>query len=63
MAHECLESWWGIAETEKHDCGFIKTEGSDECGLPLIFLLNMNVVVTLSYVELGEESGVLHVID
>ena len=63
MVHEGLESWWGIAETEKHDCGFIEAEGSDEHSFPLIFLLNANVVVTLLYIKLGVEGGVLHVID
>ena len=55
MVHECLESQWGIAETEKHDCGFIKAEESDECGFPLIFLSNANVVVTPLHIELGEQ--------
>ena len=50
MVHEGLESQWGIAETEKHDCGFIEAKGSDERSFPLIFLSNVNVVVTPSYV-------------
>ena len=63
MIHEGLEGWWGIAETEKHDCGFIEAEGSDKCSFPLIFLSNVNVVITPSHIEFGEEGGVLHVID
>ena len=46
MVHECLERWRSIAETEKHDCGFIETEGSNEYGLPLIFFSNVNIVIS-----------------
>ena len=63
MVHEGLESQWGIAETEKHDCGFIEAKRSNECSLPLIFFMNMNIVITPSDIEFGEEGGVFHVID
>ena len=63
MVHECLECWRSIAEAEKHDCGFIETEGSNECGLPLIFFTNVNIVISPSDVEFGKEGGVFHVID
>ena len=52
-----------LQKPKKHDCRFIDAEGSDERSLPLIFLSNMNVVVTPSYIKLGEEGRVLHVID
>ena len=63
MVHEGLECRRSIAETEEHGCGFIETEGSNECGLPRIFFINVNVVISRSDVELGEEGGVFHVID
>ena len=63
MVHEGLECQRSIAETEKHDCGFIETEGSNECGLPLIFFINANVVISPSDIELGEVGGVFHVIN
>ena len=63
MVHEGLEHWRSIAETEKHDYGFIETEGSNECGFPLIFFVNANIVISPSDIEFGEESGVFHVID
>ena len=44
MVHECLERRRSIAETEKHHCGFIEAEGSNECSLPLIFVMNANIV-------------------
>ena len=63
MVHEGLEGWWGIAETEKHDCRFIEAKGSNEHSLPLIFLSNVNVVITPSYIKIGKEGGILHVIN
>ena len=63
MVHECLEHWRSIAETEKHDCGFIEAERSNERSLPLIFFANANIIISPSDIEFGEEGGVLHVID
>ena len=63
MVHECLECRRSIAETEKHDCGFIEAEGSNERSLPLIFFVNVNVVISPLYIKFGEEGGILHVID
>ena len=63
MVHECLECRRSIAETEKHDCGFIEAEGSNECGLPLIFFVNVNIIISPSDIKFGEEGGVFHVIN
>ena len=63
MIHEGLECWRHVAEAEKHDSEFIETEGSNECGFPLILFVNVNIVITPSYIEFGEEGGVFHVID
>ena len=63
MVHEGLERRRSIAEAKKHNGGFIETEGSNECGLPLIFFMNMNIVITPSDIEFGEEGGVFHVIN
>ena len=63
MVHECLEGRRGITEAKEHDSGFVETEGSDECCLPLIFLLNVNVVIAPTNIKLSEQSRVLHVID
>ena len=63
VVDEGLERQRSIAETEKHDCGFIEAESSNECSLPLIFFADMNVVITPSDIEFGEEGGVFHVIN
>ena len=54
MVHEGLKSAGGIAESEEHDSWFKKSKRSDECSFPLIFLMNMDVVVTPANVEFSE---------
>ena len=53
----------GIAESKEHDSGFKESNGGDESGLPLIFLLDVNVVISPTNVEFGEQGGFFHVID
>ena len=63
VIHKCLECGWGIVEAEEHYCGFKEPEGSDECSLPLISLMDSNVVVPPTNIKLGKKGGVLHVIN
>ena len=63
MIHEHLKSQRGIAETKEHYNGFKEAERSDEFCFPLVFLLNANVVIAPSNIKLGEQCGVLHIID
>ena len=63
MIHEHLKGRRGITEAKEHDGGFEETERGDECCLPLIFLLNANVVIAPSNIKFSEQSRVLHVID
>ena len=63
VIHKCLKSWWGIAKTKEYDSGFKEAKGSDECGLPLIFFPDADVVVSPLDIKLGKESGVLHIVN
>ena len=63
MIHEHLKSWRGVTETKEHYSGFKEAERSNECRFPLVFLLNANVVIAPSNIKLGEQCGVLHIID
>ena len=63
MIHECLKCGGSIAETEEHDGGFKESHGSNESGFPLILLPNANVVISPTNVKLGEQGGLLYVID
>ena len=63
VVYKCLKHWWGVAETKEHDSGFEEAKGGDKCGFPLILFANMDVVISPSNIKLGEQSGVLHVIN
>ena len=63
VVHKGLECRWCIAKPKEHHYWFEKSQGCDEGGFPLVFLLNADVVIAPSDVELREESGVLHVVD
>ena len=63
MVHECLESWEGITAAEKHDSGFVEAKGGDEHGFPLVFFSDVDVVVSPADIELGEQHGVLHIVN
>ena len=63
MVHEGLEGGGSIAESKEHDSGFKESHGGNEGSFPLIFLLNVNVVISPTNVEFGEQSGLLHVIN
>ena len=63
MVYEGLKGTGGIAESEEHDSWFKESERGDEHSFPLIFLMNMDVVVTPVNVEFSEVSGVLHVVN
>ena len=63
VIHKCLECGGSIAESKEHDSGFKKSHGGNESGFPLILLSDANVVISPMNVKLGEEGGLLHVID
>ena len=63
MVHESLEGGGSVAEPKEHDGGFKESHGGDEGGLPLIFLSDVNVVISLMNVEFGEQGGFFHVVD
>ena len=63
MIHKGLKSAGGIAKSKEHDGWFKKSKRSDERSLPLIFLMNTDVVIAPANIEFSEVSGVLHVIN
>ena len=63
VIHKHLESGWGIAETKEHDCWLKKTKGGNKSGFSLVFLVDVDVVITPSDIELSEECGLLHVVN
>ena len=63
MVHESLEGGGSVAESKEHDGGFKESHGGDESGLPLIFLLDANVVISPMNVKFGEQGGFFHVVN
>ena len=63
VIHECLKCGGSIAESEEHDGGFKESHGGNESGFPLILLSDVNVVISPTDVELGEQGGFLHVVN
>ena len=63
VIHERLECGGSIAESKEHDGRFKDSHGGNESGFPLILLSDVNVVISPTNVELGEQGGFLHVIN
>ena len=52
-----------IGHSEEHDSGFIKSSVGDEGGLPLVAFLDSDIVVSPSYIKLGEDLGIFKFVD
>ena len=63
MVYECLKCEGSIAKSKEHDSGFKQSHGSNEGSLPLVLLLDVDIVVSPANVKLGEQGGLLHVIN
>ena len=61
--HKCLKCQWGATKSEKHHCWFEQSKRRDEGSLPFITLLDLNVIISPSYVKLGKERELAKVID
>src|ERR1700677_237648 len=54
LVHHCLKSGGGIAKAEKHDCGFKEAIACFEGRFVFVAFLDSHVVISPSYVQLGE---------
>ena len=63
VVHEHLEGGWSIATTKEHDGGFEESHWGDKGSFPLILFLEADVIVSPSYVKLGEYGGSFHVVN
>ena len=63
MIHEHLKSRRSVTKAKEHHGGFEEADRSDECCFPLVFLPNTNIVITPPNIKLGEQCGVLHIVD
>ena len=58
VVHESLECGGGVAQTKEHDGGFKESFVGDEGRLPLVTILDMDVVVPPSNVEFCEVASI-----
>ena len=63
MVYEGLECGWCIAKSKEHYCWFEESEGSDKGSFPLVFLMDMDVVVVPLDIKFHEEGGIFHVVN
>jgi len=63
MVHECLKRRWRVALAKEHHRRFIEPVRSSESGLPLVGLLNPNIVVSPSDIEFRKVVRVFERID
>ena len=58
IRHESLKSGGRIGHAEEHDGRFIESSVGDEGGFPLVAFLNSDIVISPSYIKLGEDLGI-----
>ena len=56
--HHPLEGGRRVAETKEHDSGLKQAPVGPEGGFPLISLLDTNMVVSISHIDLREDVGI-----
>lgn len=54
--HHHLEGGWRVHESKEHHKGFKKPFGCQKRSFPLVFFLNLDVIVAPSYVKLCKQS-------
>ena len=63
MVHESLEGGESVAKSEEHNSGFKESHRGDKGSLPLIFLLDTNVVISPTNIKFCEQGRFLHVVN
>ena len=63
VVHHGLEGGWRVGEAKEHDRWFEESPVRPKGCLPLISLLDPDIVVTLSNIKFSEVLGVLHFVD
>ena len=58
VRHESLKGGWGVGHAKEHDSQFIKSLVRDEGSFPLVAFLYSDIVISPSYIKLGEDLGV-----
>ena len=63
VVHKGLECRRCIAKPKEHYCWSKKSQQGDKGGFPLVFFMDMNVVVVPLDIKFHEEGGIFHVVN
>ena len=63
IGHESLKGGGRVGHAKEHDSGFIESSVGDEGGFPLVAFLDSDIVISPSYIKLGEDLGVFKFVD
>ena len=56
VTHESLKGGWRIGESERHYTPFKGAIASSECGFPFVTFVDLDKMVGMSEVDVGEQS-------
>ena len=63
VGHESLKGGGGVGHAEEHDNGFIESSVGNEGGLPLVAILDSDIVISPLYIKLGKDLGIFEFVD
>ena len=63
IRHKSLKGGGRIGHAKEHDGGFIESSVGDEGSFPLVTFLDSDIVISPSYIKLGEDLGVFKFVD
>ena len=63
IRHKLLKGGGRIGHAEEHNGGFIESSVGDEGGFPLVAFLDSDIVISPSYIKLGEDLGIFKFVD
>jgi hypothetical protein len=58
-----LEGGWRVAHDKEHNLGFKEPSSGFEGSFPLVIVVDLNIVITLSHVKFAEELHSLEIFD
>ena len=63
VRHESLEHGGRVCHAEEYDYGFIESSMGDKGGLPLVAVLDSDIVIPSSDIKLGKDLGIFEFVD
>ena len=63
IGHKSLKSGGRVGHAKEHDSGFVESLVGNEGGLLLVTIFDLDVVISPSYIKLGEDLGIFEFVD